>query len=74
MTNSDELEEKHERNRDQRYRQIKRWAAFVRSHPDREWGSQVNSLVDAQLSSARHYEGERPTRQELHESPLFDES
>jgi len=27
----------------------------VRTHPDEEWGRQVNTLVDAQIQSARHH-------------------
>lgn len=54
MTDSTDLDEKIERNRTQRIEQIERWAEFVRTHPDEEWGRQVNTLVDAQLQSARH--------------------
>lgn len=72
MTNSEERDRKHARNRRQRERQIKRWAAFVRSHPDEEWGEQVNALVDAQLASAQHFGDDRPSIEELRSSPLFD--
>lgn len=71
MTDSDELEDKRQRNRQDRYAQIKRWAEYVRSHPDDDWGAQVNTLVDAQLASARHFDGERPSVDELRDSPLF---
>lgn len=72
MTDSDR-EEKHERNRRQRRRQIREWAAYVRTHPDDDWGKQVNSLVDAQLQSARYFEDERPDLRSLRDSPLLDE-
>lgn len=60
MTDSDELERKHARNRERRLQQIREWAEYVRSHPDDDWGEQVNRLVNAQLESARHHEDQRP--------------
>jgi hypothetical protein len=48
-------------------------AAYVESHPDEDWGEQVNALVDAQLQSARHFEDERPEPETLRESPLLEE-
>lgn len=74
MTDSDELDEKHARNRRQRYEQIKAWAEYVRSTPDEQWGKQVNRLVNSQLRSARHFEEERPDPDELRDSPLFDDT
>lgn len=59
MTGSD-LDEKHARNREARRRQIREWAAYVRTHPDEDWGEQVNVIVDSQLQTARHFEDERP--------------
>lgn len=73
MTNSDELAEKHARNREQRIQQVLRWAEYVRTHPDEVWGEQVNRLVNSQLEAARHHEDERPDPRELRESPLLDE-
>jgi hypothetical protein len=73
MTDSDELAAKHARNRQERHKQIREWAAYVRTHPDEEWGRQVNTVVDAQLQSARHFEHDRPSIDELRSSPLFDE-
>lgn len=73
MSNSSDREAKHARNREERHRQIREWAAYVRSHPDEDWGEQVNKLVNSQLQSARHFEDERPDVQDLRESPLFDE-
>lgn len=60
MSDSDELEAKHARNRERRFQRIKAWAEYVRTHPDEDWGEQVNRLVNAQLESARHHEDERP--------------
>lgn len=57
-----------------RHRQIRAWAAYVRSHPDEDWGEQVNTLVNSQLQSARHFEDERPDPERLRDSPLFDDS
>jgi CRISPR/Cas system CSM-associated protein Csm4 (group 5 of RAMP superfamily) len=72
MSNSEILEEKHERNRRQRYAFIKEWAEYVRTHPDDDWGEQVNTVVDSQLESARHFEDERPNLDNL-DSPLLDD-
>lgn len=74
MKNSNGREEKHARNRRERYEQIKSWAEYVRTHPDEDWGEQVNELVDAQLQSARHFEHSRPNMDELRDSALFEES
>lgn len=63
MTDSNELDAKHERNRAQRLEQIKRWAEYVRTHPDEDWGEQVNTIVNAQLQSARHFASERAERE-----------
>ena len=71
MNNSETLEEKHERNRRQRYAFIKEWAAYVRTHPDDDWGEQVNTVVDSQLESARHFEDDRPNLDDLN-SPLLE--
>lgn len=69
---TDSTDTKHERNRERRREGIREWAAYVRTHPDEEWGRQVNSVVDAQLQSARHFEDERPDVDEFEDSPLFD--
>lgn len=60
MTDSNRLEEKHAANRARRREQIRAWAAYVRTHPDDDWGEQVNTVVDSQLQAARHFEGDRP--------------
>jgi hypothetical protein len=52
---SNDLEEKRARNEAERHRQIRQWAEYVRTHPDEDWGRQVNKLVNSQLESARHH-------------------
>ena len=59
MTDSnarDELEAKHERNRQQRIKSVKRWVEFIKTHDADEWGEQQNRLIDSQLRSARQSE------------------
>jgi len=56
MTDSNErdtLAAKHERNREQRLSEIKRWVEYVQSTPAETWGAQLNRLVDSQLEAAR---------------------
>lgn len=72
MTDPD-LESKHTRNREFRREEIRRWAEYVRTNPDEDWGAQVNTLIDSQLASARHHEHDRPDIDELRESALLDE-
>lgn len=72
MINSEILEDKHERNQRQRYAFIKEWAEYVRTHPDDDWGEQVNIVIDSQLESARHFGDERPNLDEL-DSPLLND-
>jgi hypothetical protein len=52
---SENRDRTHARNDAERRRQIRQWATYVRTHPDEEWGRQVNTLVDAQIQSARHH-------------------
>lgn len=59
---SETLEEKHARNDAERLRQVKQWAEYVRTHPDDDWGRQVNKLVNAQIESARQYDAETQHR------------
>jgi hypothetical protein len=73
MSDSKDLDRKHERNLADRREQIKQWAHYVRTHPDDEWGRQVNKLVNAQIQSARAQEDERPSMDELRDSPLLDD-
>jgi hypothetical protein len=73
MSNSSKLEDKRARNRQERLRFIKEWARYVRTHPDDDWGEQVNELVNSQIESARNVEHERPDMDRLREkSPLLD--
>jgi len=73
MSDSERRERKRERNRQDRHRQIREWAAYVRTHPDEDWGEQVNTLVNSQLESARHLEDQRPDETVFRDSPLLDE-
>ena len=52
MLNSQEFEDDHRKNTEQRREMIKRWAAYVRTHDDSEWSRQQNRLIDSQLQSA----------------------
>jgi hypothetical protein len=52
MLNSNEFEDDHRRNTEQRRVMIKRWAEYVRTHDDEEWSRQQNRLIDSQLQSA----------------------
>jgi hypothetical protein len=49
----DDLEAKHERNRQQRLSSIKRWVEFINTHDSDVWGDQQNRLINSQLESAR---------------------
>ncbi|QSG01738.1 hypothetical protein [Natranaeroarchaeum sulfidigenes] len=56
MTDSDlrdQLDEKHERNRELRLDAIHRWVEFIEEQPPEVWGPQQNRLVNSQLQSAR---------------------
>ncbi|GAA0290878.1 hypothetical protein [Halarchaeum salinum] len=48
------LNEKHERNREQRIKAVKRWVAYIKSEPPEVWGPQQNAVVDDQLEAAQH--------------------
>ena len=56
MSDSDaheDLEAKHERNRERRVSGVKRWVEYIKTHGPDEWGEQQNQLVNSQLESAR---------------------
>lgn len=73
MSDSPNLKEKHARNREERIQFIKEWAEYVRTHPDDDWGEQVNRLVNSQIQAARRVEDERPDMDRLREeSPLLN--
>lgn len=71
MTDSDPVADTLARNAEQRHAFITEWAEYVRTQPDADWGQQVNRLVNAQLASARHFEGERPDLESI-DSDLLD--
>lgn len=51
---TDDLEDKHARNLEQRLDWIDQWAEFVATaEEDSEWGDQLNALVDAQIAAAQ---------------------
>ena len=57
MTDSetpDQLDAKHDRNREQRIAAIKRWVAYIQSEPPEVWGPQQNAVVNGQLTAAKH--------------------
>jgi hypothetical protein len=72
MKNSRTVEDVLEANQRERREFIKEWAEYVRTHPDEDWGAQVNKLVNAQIESARHLEDVRPDLHEI-DSSLLDE-
>lgn len=71
MTSSDRVDDHLAQNQQERYAFIKEWADYVRTHPDDDWGEQVNRLVNSQLDSARYVEDERPDLGAL-DSELLD--
>lgn len=51
---TDDLEDKHARNRAQRLEWIDQWAEFVaHAKDDREWGDQLNELVEFQIGAVQ---------------------
>jgi hypothetical protein len=49
----DALDAKHERNREQRIKAVKRWAEYIKENPPEVWGPQQNKVVNSQLQAAR---------------------
>lgn len=49
----DALDDKHERNREERIQSIKHWVQFIKDNPPEVWGPQQNKLINSQLQSAR---------------------
>lgn len=49
----EDLDEKHEKRREQRIEAIKRWVEYIEEHPPDVGGPQQNSLIDSQLEAAR---------------------
>ena len=44
---------KGEHGRPPRYDQVRRWAAYIQTHPPEVWGPQQNAVVNGQLESAQ---------------------
>ncbi|MEY7851959.1 hypothetical protein AB7C87_22465 [Natrarchaeobius sp. A-rgal3] len=56
MTDSnarEELDAKHERNREQRIAGIKRWVEYIKSESPETWGPQQNVVVNDQLDATQ---------------------
>ena len=49
----DRLDARHERNREQRIKGIKRWVDYITSKPPETWGPQQNAVVNDQLDAAQ---------------------
>lgn len=49
----EDLDSKHERDRERRVAAVKRWVEYIKTHDPEEWGEQQNRLVNSQLESAR---------------------
>lgn len=56
----------------ERRRQIRAWAEYVRTHPDEEWGRQVNAVVESHLEHARARQFERPDLAHLRDPAAED--
>lgn len=50
----EDLDAKHERNREQRIEAVKRWVEYIESEPPEVWGPQQNAVVNDQLDAAQH--------------------
>lgn len=48
MTNLEQLREQQRENVRDRREFVKLWAEYVRTHPDKEWSTEVNDVVDSQ--------------------------
>ncbi len=46
----EKLEEKKERNREQRIEFIKFWVDYIKNHDDEVWSRQQNVIIDSQMS------------------------
>ncbi len=44
------LEEKKEKNKEQRREFVKFWAEYVKNHPDEEWSKQQNLIINSLIS------------------------
>ena len=52
----EQLDAKHERNREQRIEGIKRWVEYIESESAETWGPQQNAVVNDQLDAAQSAE------------------
>ncbi|UWG48153.1 Uncharacterized protein HSRCO_1875 [Halanaeroarchaeum sp. HSR-CO] len=50
----EELDEKHEEDRERRLEAVKRWVEYIESAPPETWGPQQNAVVDGQLEAAQN--------------------
>ncbi len=41
------------KNQEERLAFVKKWAEYVRTHPDKDWSEQQRVLIDSQLQSAK---------------------
>jgi hypothetical protein len=49
----DNLDAKHEQNRQQRIKAVKQWVEYIKSEPAEKWGAQQNTIVNDQLEAAQ---------------------
>jgi hypothetical protein len=54
--------------RSPRYDQVRRWAAYIKSHPPEVWGPQQNAVVNGQLESAQAVDVSADERAKVRES------
>lgn len=76
MNDSDELDrlaDKHARHREHRLEAVKAWVEYINEHPPEVWGAQQNTLVEAQLESARAADLDADHYQLLDESRPADQ-
>lgn len=59
------IEEKHERNREQRIAAVKRWVEYIKSEPPEKWGPQQNAVVNDQLESAQNVQSSAAHKQHV---------
>ncbi|MCD2201124.1 MULTISPECIES: hypothetical protein [unclassified Halobacterium] len=61
----DDLDAKHERNREQRIEAVKHWVEYIKSEPPEKWGPQQNAVVDDQLDAAQSIDASAAHRQHV---------
>ncbi|MFB6121246.1 MAG: hypothetical protein ABEJ68_09045 [Halobacteriaceae archaeon] len=68
MTDSnvrEDLNAKHEQNRERRVEAIKRWVEYIESEPPEVWGPQQNAVVNDQLDAAQSVQTTAAHRQHV---------